>query len=231
MRVSKLLITAFISLALLLTSCATFRSGIDGKFEGESEKNSDAKKVSVLFIFNHFKQAKGFDAIPKLESKSQIINDFDDLFIDAMKELSNIGRYSTFTEFSSDVGDSKRRAEKDSMIASHDYIMRIKFIREHSFVTHFLGTVFSVCSATILPMSYSVDYSATVDLFNSEDILIKSYSRKASLTKWVQTLLVFIYPFHTERRKEEEIYILNMHDIFKQIETERVLVNKGVKNE
>ena len=223
MRSSTLTIAIILLVTLFITGCATFRSGIEGEFVGAGEKNYGAEKVSVLFIFSHFKQAKGYDAIAKMESERQIIDDFDDLFIDAMGELSNVGRYSTYTEFASDVGDSKRRAEKDSMIATHDYIFRIKFNRENSFVQHFLGNVFSTVSATLLPMPYSMDYSTTVDVFNSEDILIKSYTREASLTKWVQTMLIFIYPFHTEERKKEEIYIECMHDIFKQIETERII--------
>jgi len=209
---------------LLLSGCATFRSDLKGKFSTQSEKNFGAEKVSMLFIFSHYEQRKGYDAIPKLENKRQIINDFDDLFIDAMNELSNIGRYSTFTEYASDIGDSKRRAEKDSLITAHDFVVRIKFMKENSFTIHFLGTLFSTVSATLLPMPYKRNYSLKVYLYNSDDILVQSYERQSSLTKWVQTFLIFIYPFHTEKRKEEEIYINSMHDIFKQIETEKVLI-------
>ncbi len=226
MKFRNLTTVTILFVTLLITSCATFRSGIEGKFEGTGEKNFGAEKVDVLFIFSHFKQVKGYDAIPKMENKRQIINDFDDLFIDAMGELSNVGRYSTFTEFSSDVTDYKRRAEKDSLIATHDYIMRLKFSNENSFIQHFLGSCFATVSATLLPMPFTTNYSTMVDVYNREDVLIKSYSREASLTTWVQTFLIFIYPFHTETRKKEEIYILNMHDIFKQIETEKVLIQK-----
>ena len=207
----------------LIPGCATFRSGMKGEFGGTSEKNYGADKVSVLFIFSHYEQAKGFDAIPKLESSRQIINDFDDFFIDALNELSNLKQYTTYTEFASDVGDPKRRAEKDSLIDAHDFVMRIKLMKENSFVQHFLGTLFSTVSATLLPMPYTRTYSIEVDLLDQDEILVKSYARQSSLTKWVQTFLIFIYPFHTERRKEEEIYIRFMHDIFRQIETEGVL--------
>jgi len=206
-----------------LTGCASFRTGIEGDFKGESSKNFGSEKVDVLFIFSHYEQSKGYDAIPKLENKRQIISDFDDLFIDACNEFSNLDHYTTFTEYASDVSEPKRRAEKDTLISSHDYIMRIKFNQEHSFVGHFLGTVFSTLTVTTLPIPYKRDFSISVDVFNHEDILIQNYNRHASLTNWVQTLLIFVYPFHTERRKEEEIYINMMHDIFMQIETEKVL--------
>ncbi|MDP8238864.1 MAG: hypothetical protein P9X24_07230 [Candidatus Hatepunaea meridiana] len=221
------IIISILLTTLLCSGCATFRSGIKGEFSESGKKNYGAEKVSVLFVFSHYEQAKGYDAIPKLESKRQIINDFDDFFFDALNELSNVGRYTTFTEYASDVGNPKRRAEKDSLITTSDFVIRMKFTKENSFTKHFLGTLFSTMSATLLPIPYTRNYSITVNVFNNNDVLIKRYVRQSSLTKWVQTFLIFIYPFHTERRKEEEIYIGFMHDIFKQIETERVLMVNG----
>ncbi|MDP8205751.1 MAG: hypothetical protein P9L92_03725 [Candidatus Electryonea clarkiae] len=213
-----------VNILSILSGCATFRSGIKGEFEGEGGKNIGAEKVDVLFVFSHYKQVKGYDAIPKLENKHQIINDFDDLFIDAMTEFSNINRYTTFTEYASDVSEPKRRIEKDSLVATHDYVMRIKFMKEISFSRQFLGSLFSTVTVTVLPIPYKRNYSVTIDVFNHEDILLKNYTRQASLTKWVQTLLIFVYPFHTERRKAEEIYINLMHDVFQQVETEKILI-------
>jgi hypothetical protein len=206
-----------------MSGCATFRSEIRNQFKGDAEKNYNAEKVNVLFIFSHFKQIKGYDAIPKLEKKHQIINDFDDLFFDAFNELTNVKSYSTFTEFASDVADPQRRHTRDSLMTANDYVVRVKFLKESSFVKHFLGTIVS-CIGTLIPIGYSKDYSVVVDVYNQADVLVKSYTRQASLTMWVQGLLIFIYPFHTERRKQEEIYIAFMHDIFKQIETEKVLI-------
>lgn len=211
----------------VFAGCASFRSGLQGEYEGKVEKNFGAEKVSVLFIIDHYHQAKGFDAIPKLESKRQILNDFDDLFIDALSELTNIGKYNTYTEYSSDVADPKRRAEKDSLVTVHDYIFRIKIMQEYSFAQYFLGSLFSTVSATLLPVPYKKEYSISVGLYNSEDILVKTYKRNASLSKWVQAGLIFIYPFHTEKRKTEEIYIQFLHDVFRQIESERILVNNN----
>jgi len=217
-------IIVFMAGIFLLTGCASFRSGIQGKFEGTAEKNFGAEKVSALFIFDHYKQSVGYDAIPKMEKKFQIIDEFDDLFLDALSELSNVGRYNTYTEFSSDVADPKRRAEKDSLLTVHDYIFRIKFTKENSFARYFLGALFSSASATILPIPYKKNYSVNVSICNSQDVLIKTYTREASVTKWVQSALIFIYPFYTEKKKTEEIYIAFMHDIFRQVEAEKVLV-------
>lgn len=207
---------------LILSGCASFRSGIQGRYEAAGEKNFGAGKVSVLFIFDHYRQSIGYDAIPKLENNYQIVDNFDDFFIDALNELSNVGRYNTYTEYSSDVANAKRRAEKDSLLTVHDYIIRVKFNREKSFVKHFLGILTSSVSATVLPVPYKSSFSMTVSVYDSKDALIKTYSRKASLTKWVQSLLIFVYPFHTEKRTKEEIYIGFLHDVFRQIESEKI---------
>jgi len=209
--------------AFSLVRCATFKSEIKGKFSSTGIKNYGADGVSVLFIFSHLRQTKGYDAIPKLDNKRQRIGGFDDFFQDALNEISNINKYSTFTEYASDVNEPERRAIKDSLISTHAYIMKIKFMREKSFTKHFLGKIVSSISLTLLPIPYTYSYSVDLDLFNSQGHLIKSYSRKASLTKWVQTMLIFIYPFHPEKRKKEEIYVDFLHDIFKQIESEKVL--------
>ena len=220
---NAILIMFILYFTLSLVGCATFKSEIKGKFSSNEVKNYGADGVSVLFIFSHFRQTKGYDAIPKLDNQRQRIGGFDDFFQDALNEISNINNYSTFTEYASDVNEPERRAIKDSLMLTHDYVMKIKFMREKSFTKHFLGKVVSSVSLTLMPIPYTYSYSVDLDLFNSLGHLIKSYKRKASLTKWVQTMLIFMYPFHPEKRKKEEIYVDFLHDIFRQIESEKVL--------
>jgi len=224
MKVRNSIFIMFVLLfAIFLTGCATFKSKIKGEFISTGEKNYGADGVSVLFVFSHFRQTKGYDAIPKLDDKRQRIGGFDDFFQDALNEISNINKYSTFTEYASDVNEPERRAIKDSLISTHDYVMKIKFMREKSFTKHFLGKIVSSVSLTLMPIPYTYSYSVDLELFDSSGHLTKNYSRKAALTKWVQTMLIFMYPFHPEKRKKEEIYVDFLHDIFKQIETEKVL--------
>ncbi|MBN1350608.1 hypothetical protein JXJ21_14420 [candidate division KSB1 bacterium] len=210
---------------LLLAGCATFKSDMKGKYSAPAEKNFGADGVSALFIFSHYRQTKGYDAIPKLDDRRQRIQGFDDFFQDALKEFSNIKTYATFTEYASDVNEPERRAIKDSLKSTHDFILDIRFMREKKFARQFLGQIFSVMSVTLLPIAYSQTYTVDVDIYNAQNQLIKSYSRQAALTKWVQTLLIFVYPFHPERRKKEEIYVDFLHNIFRQIESEKVLRN------
>ncbi len=108
----------------------------------------------------------------------------------------------------------------------HDCIVKISFMRQKSFSKTFLGTIASSLSLTLLPIPYSFSYSATAEVFDAQGHLLKNYARSASLTKWVQSLLIFIYPFHPEQRKKEELYVEFMHDIFKQMETEKVLISR-----
>ncbi len=227
MKIYQFLLVALIFIASeLMTGCATFKSEMKGKLVSASEKNYEAERVSALFIFSHFRQTRGLDAIPKLDNQHERIRGFDDFFQDALKEFSNIQNYATFTEYAADVNDPARRVLKDSLMHQHDYIIKILFMRQKSFSRTFLGTIGSSLSLTLLPIPYTYSYSATADVYDSQGHLLKNYARSASLTKWVQSFLIFIYPFHPEQRKKEELYVQFMHDIFKQIETEKILYLK-----
>jgi hypothetical protein len=221
MKKSSLLI--LLSVMFSLTHCATFKSDMIGKYDKNSEKNFRAEPVCLLMIFSHYRQTTGLDAIPKLDDQRQRIGGFDDFLVDALNELSNIKRYSTYTEYASDVNDPSRRTQKDSLMRQHDYIMKMKFMRKKSFTKNFLGTLISSTSLTLFPIAYTYKYSLDAELYDSKGQLLKTYSRNASLTKWVQTLLIVVYPFHPEQRKKEELYVEFLHDVFKQIEQEKIL--------
>ncbi|MEE4310605.1 MAG: hypothetical protein V2J62_01940 [candidate division KSB1 bacterium] len=216
-------LVALILLIMSFTNCATFKADLRGRFEQSSGKNYGADGVSVLFIFSHYRQTNGFDAIPRLDNARQRISGFDDFFQDALNEFSNIHSFATFTEYASDVNEPRRRAQKDSLMRRHDYIMKLKFMRTKSFTSHFLGQIASTLSLTLLPVPYRYSYSVELDLYNSDNQLLKNLRRSSALTKWVQTLLIFAYPFHPEKRKKEEIYVEMMHDLFRQIESEKIL--------
>ena len=81
----------------------------------------------------------------------------------------------------------------------------------------------SLLSLTVIPAPYEWDYTVTADLRDRGGKLVKSYERKARLTNWVEAFLIFAYPFHPLEGKREEIYAESLHDIFRQIETEKVL--------
>ena len=206
----------------LLTGCATFRSELGHRYEGETRRN-DSKPVSVCFVFSHVYQMVGFDAIPKLENKRQRLMGFDDIFLDAQRELTNLGKYATFTDEASDVNDPVRRALKDSLMSVHDYTVKIRIEAKKKFTNYFLGSLASTVTATVAPVPYVQYYTLTADVFDRDRKLIASYHRRANLTKWVEALLIVIYPFHPEARKREEIYMDFLHDLFRQIESEGVL--------
>jgi hypothetical protein len=207
----------------LLGSCATFKSEIKGSYPGTAGKNLGAEQVRILFNFSHYRQTTGWDAIPKLDKGYQRPDSFDDIFTDALSEFSNLRSYDTFFDDAADVNKPERRALKDSLTQRNDYMIRMKFMRKSSFTQFFLGGLASTVSITLLPVPYTFSYSVTTDVYDSKGHLIANYNRAASLSKWVQTVLLFVYPFHTETRKKEELYVGFLHDIFKQIESEKIL--------
>ena len=213
----------FIFIVSIVSGCATFRSDIEGSYPSPVRKNLGSEKVSVFFLFSHFAQTHGYDAIPKLQKKWSVISDFDDIFLESLKNISNIKNYSTFTDLAEDINSPERRAEKDSLKSLHDFTVQIRFLEEKSFAKHFMSGFFSTVSLTMLPLAYSWEYSIEVDVLDNQGILLQNYRRSAELTTWVQTLLIFVYPFHTQEMKLEEIYISFLSDIFKQIETEKIL--------
>jgi len=221
----RLVLTRLYLLALLLlpTGCATFSSDLQNGFEGSSANNRGAGDVNLLFVMRHTRQAEGLDAIPKLDGERQIIGDFDDLFIDALKEISNVASYATFTEYASDVSKPERRAKREELIAANDFVIRIDFTRRYSYIKHFFGYFVSTLSVTLIPMPYSRSFKIDVEVCGRDAELIKGYSRTASLTTWVQTFLIFLQPFHNEQIKKERIYIDFLSDVFREIEADGIL--------
>ena len=207
----------------LVLGCAAFRSDISGGVETKLEKNYGAKPVSVLFIFNHSRFRSGFDAIPKLNTNRQILSGFNDIFFDALQDISNVRSYATFTEFSSDVNNPARRAQKDSLIAASDYVIKMKFRKETSFVNNFLGNLLSIVTATLIPVPYTQSLTLDTKVFDNSGALVAQFNHEAKVSTWVEAFLIVIYPFHTEKRKTEEIYVAIMHDVFRQIDSQKIL--------
>ncbi|MCX6638939.1 MAG: hypothetical protein NTW14_00440 [bacterium] len=208
---------------VLLTGCATFRSDLNGAYQGEVKRNLGSPQVSALFIFTHVHQTLGYDAIPKVVGKKSMIQSFDDVFHDALGEFSNLRKYDTFTEEAGDVNHPERRSLRDSLTTQNDYTVKIRIIEERHFAPTFFAGFGSVISATVLPMPYRQTYRMETEVYSRGGSLVGSYHRQAYLSKWVELLLVFAYPFCPEDRKREEVFMLMLHDTFKQIESENVL--------
>lgn len=216
-----LMLLVVLLLAGTLTGCVASRSEIKGAYTGQAQKNLGAEKVSAVFIFRHLYQYHGFDIIPKLSYYG--VKDFDNLFRDALKEISNISRYDTYTELSNDVNDPERRQQLETLRNSHDYTLDIRIFEETSFKQQFLSGTIGILSLTLIPVPFSWDYTFSTDLYDKNGKLVRSYQRKATLNNWVEAFLLFAYPFHPLEEKREIIYSESLHDIFRQIEAEKVL--------
>lgn len=208
-------------LATLLSGCLATRSEVTGAFGGPAQPNLNAAPVSVLFVFRHEMQLHGFDTIPKLQLSG--VKDFDNLFRDALRELSNISSYDTYTELPGDVNFPKRREELAAARTSHDYVIEIEFLEESSFAQQaFMGTV-SLLSLTVIPVPLDWDYTISTNVSRTGGARVAQYQRRATLSNWVEAFLIFAYPFYPFEGKREEIFSESLHDTFRQIEAEKVL--------
>lgn len=206
---------------VVLQGCVASRTEMTGKFNQPPRGGPEPDKVSTFFHFRHIAQQHGWDSIPKL--KAYGVNDFNNLFRDSLTEISNISRYDTFTESPADVESPKRREELDAYRKANDYTISLDFYEESSFQQQCFSGIISLVSLTAIPMPYTWDYTITAKVTDRDGNLAGTYQRKASLSQWTQALLLFAYPFYPYEGKREEIYSEALHDIFKQIENERVL--------
>jgi len=216
------------AVVFVASGCAASRSSLRGAFQGVPSpapaQVAPAERVSVAFIFTHLHQNKGWDVIPKLHHQDRYANGFYDLFREALPALTNLGPYATFTDRADDVTYPKRRAERDSLaVGSHDFTVNMRFLRETSFPRQALGTIASVVTVTTIPVPYARHYSLTAQVMDHSGRLLRIYQREATVTQWVQALLVFVYPFHPETRKTDEVYLEFLKDIFREMEADGVL--------
>ena len=212
---------------ILFSGCASFRTDVSGRTDISGLFTRDvvpSKKnpVSVVFDLYHYQQAIGKDAIPKLLYYPGI-KDFDDIFKESLKQLSNINKYETFTNLASDVDKPERRHNRDSIMRKSDYSIKIDIFREKSFAKHFLGTIVSTLTATAIPIGYTWDYSIFVTVTNDQNQIVGKYKRSASVTTWYQAFLIFFHSFYVEEKKTEDIYLEMLSNIFAQIENENIL--------
>lgn len=213
---------AFLALVItLLSGCVASRTPVTGLFEQPATRNAEAKPVSVFFQFRHLTQQHGMDSIAKLQVQG--VKDFNNLFRDSLNEISNVAQYETFTESPADVDAPKRREELAALRGRNDYTISIDFFEESSFKQQCFSGIISLITLTVIPAPYTWDYTITATVTNKDGKALRTYQRKASLDQWVEVFLMFAYPFYPIEGKREEIYSEALHDIFRQIETEKVL--------
>lgn len=223
-RVRRLVGTGLLLLAAgLAAGCVTTRTPLRSAYAGAARRNPSTRPVRVLFVFSHVRQRVGYDAIPKLQSKREALPGFDDVLSDALRELSNIGTYATFTDDAEDVNHPGRRAERERLMNESDYTVKIRIEARKSFAGHFLGLIASTLTATLVPVPYTWSYALGAEILDQDRHQLATYQREADRTQWVEAFLIFAYPFSPGERKLEEIYVEFLHDTFRQIESEGIL--------
>ncbi|MCB0283579.1 MAG: hypothetical protein KDF60_13425 [Calditrichaeota bacterium] len=219
-RLFQCIVVSFI-IVTVINSCAAFRSDINGQYFSE-KKHIEKKNVKVLFDFFYYTRETGKDAIPKIRAYSGV-SDFNDIFAEALKHISNIREYETFYNLSEDINDPERRVEKEEKTRVSDYVIQIEILQENSFSKHALGYLISTCSLDLIPIGYTWDYTITTSIINNNGETIGKYSRSSSMTNWCHVLLVVLYPFHPIEAKTESIYLESLTNLFTEIENENIL--------
>lgn len=207
-----------------VNGCATFGVEINGKFDKEPVKNVSAKKVNVLFIFDHKKQLEGLDAIPKLVGQQMALKDFNDIFLDAVKEFSNLNNYNIISETAYDILWSDKSKKKETLKKNADYIIETTILKKESFARNFLGGMVSLVTLTLVPVSYPKDYEFVTKVYDAKETVIKEYKRAANLKEWLHLVMLFYYPYHSPEKATEEMYSTILHNIFKEIENDKLLI-------
>ncbi|HOD54904.1 MAG TPA: hypothetical protein PKJ08_10280 [Candidatus Cloacimonadota bacterium] len=211
---------------VLISGCAAFRKNLNGQYLPQNYEPNDSKPVKVLFVFSHYHQIKGLDTVQKLSSKYQILKDFNAIFSDARYEIQNLGTYDMFTDDPDDVNSPKRRLLCDSLKHSNDFTIHTRILKSNSFAQYVISSMFSTASLTLIPTPYQNNYEFETRVYNQDQRLIATYKRDSSVVKWVQPLMILLYPFYPFERMQEEVYLLALHDIYKQINQERILTKE-----
>jgi hypothetical protein len=167
-------------IVLIFAGCAATKSDVAGLYTRQAVFLKKTP-ICVFFDFYHYKQEVGKDSIPKLLAAPGIV-DFDDIFKESMKQLSNIESYSTFTNQATDIDQPKRREERASSVRTSDYMIKVEILREKSYSSHFIGAIVSTLSLTVIPIPYTWKYTATVSVVGRENETRAKYTRSASVT-------------------------------------------------
>lgn len=209
-----------LTLLLLIASCATIKSPMHGKFEGEKASLIKSADVNVLFVFKNYSQTVGVDVVPK---NRRLPHNFNDMFREALEELSNIGSYNSITMDANFVNNKQKRQNLIRQKKESDFVIEFEIKKQRSFSKYFFGTVASSLSLTLFPVKYSDKYTVNAKVYKADGVILGEYQRSSELKKWVQTLMIFVYPFHHEKKKKEQVFVSSLADIFTQIESERIL--------
>jgi hypothetical protein len=231
---------AWAAVALLAFGCASFRSEMTGAYTPPSTGRPDAPlpAVNLFFWVRHLDQAHGLDAVPKLPDTapenelddpsemrifSPVLEDFEDLFDNAVTEIRNVDELVVFTETSQDPYLPERMEHAEKLRDEADFAVEMTFFKETWFVPQVVAGTVSLVTLTVIPVWFTERHTLTVEVSDRQGRTLGRYERSAELKDWVELFLVFVFPFHPRERKLEEIYVEMMQDVFRQIDAEGVL--------
>lgn len=97
-------------------------------------------------------------------------------------------------------------------------------MKKESFTRNFLGGFVSLATLSLVPVSYPKEYYVTAKVYDASYTLLKEYNRSGFVKDWVQLVMLYYYPSHTPEKATEELYSTILHDIFRKIEHDKLLI-------
>jgi hypothetical protein len=208
---------ALVLAAWLLSGCAASVSPIQGLYAAPNRLQpgtaADERPVRVEFEVAHLTQRHGFDAVAK--HRGPLISDFEEVFRDATRELPNLSAYTLEVERAPLGG--KEVILRPDYRTEHDYSVRMVFLSESSFASDVLGWIVSIGSLSLVPVPFRIEYSASVEVRRPDGRLLGQYQRSAEVTRWVQGLLLFAYPFRPPEGVQEKLVSELLRDLFREM--------------
>jgi hypothetical protein len=143
------------------------------------------------------------------------------VFRDATRELQNLSAYTL--KFETVPFGEKEVVLRPDYRTDHDYSVRMVFLSESSFAADVLGYIVSLGSLSLVPMPFRIDYRASAELRSPDGRLLGRYERSAEITRWVQGLLLFAYPFRPPEGEQEKLVSQLLRDLFREMDANGVL--------
>jgi hypothetical protein len=200
-------------LALALSGCAASLSPIEGAYVGPPARAAAGRPVTLEFVVTHLEQSHGWDVVPK--HRPSVVEAFDEILRDAVVELGPVSSYSLTTD-TGPAGQSQVVTQRE-FSSERDFAIHLAFLRESSFAAHTFYALVAIGTLGLCPVPFSWQYTVEADVYDRGGRAAGSYRRSAEVTNWVQDALAVVYPFHPLEGKEEKLYSLVLHDLFREI--------------
>lgn len=214
---------ACVGTAFALAGCAASLSPIEGRYARARARDGARQPFTVEFVVTHLEQSHGWDVVPK--HRPAVVEAFDEVLADAVTELRNLSGYTVVTD-EGPKGETEVQTRREFR-TDRDYAIHLTILRESSFAAHAFWGLVAFSTGSLVPAPFRWVYTVRAEIYDSRGGAIADLRRSATVTNWIQTGLIVVYPFHPLEGKEEKLYSVALHDLFREMEAEGILVRRS----